>query len=73
MPMYFWVGSQLGESERKLLREAGGSSESLLICSIHQIWPRGASSLRETELDIDTPGPMGPKPDGKFGSCRSPE
>ena len=24
MPMYFWVGSQLGESERKLLREAGG-------------------------------------------------
>lgn len=24
MPMYFWVRSQLGESERKLLREAGG-------------------------------------------------
>lgn len=27
MRVYFWVGSQLGESERKLLREAGGSSD----------------------------------------------
>lgn len=39
MRVYFWVGSQLGESERKLLREAVGSSDvSLLTCSIHQIY-----------------------------------
>lgn len=40
MRVYFWVRSQLGESERKLLREAGGSSDvSLLTCSIYQVFP----------------------------------
>lgn len=49
MRVYFWVGSQLGESERKLLREAGGSSNvSLLTCSIHHISP--ATSVSGPEV-----------------------
>lgn len=40
MRVYFWVESQLGVSERKLLREAGGSSDvSRPTWSIHQIYP----------------------------------
>lgn len=46
MRVYFWVGSQLGESERKLLREAEGSSDvSLLAHSMSSIPVTGPEDL----------------------------
>lgn len=77
MCVYFWVGSQLGESERKLLRETVGSSDvPLLTCSIHQFYP--TTPISDLRLPVWIPAPWMytfPPPwvrtKGKNGSCSS--
>lgn len=75
MRVYFWVRSQLGESERKLLRETGGSSDvPLLTCSIHQLCPTTpisdpeASGLDPSSTDVHIPSPMGSELKGRMAA-----
>jgi len=82
MRVYFWVGSQLGESERKLLREAEGSSDvSLLthsissqspLCLVLRVFWAGGEGERQI-YDPPVRQPTVSELEGKDGGCGRPE